>query len=165
MRAEPGPAPSPLQVGLDAAGKTTILYKLKLGEIVTTIPTIGASWLLGCLGAPGTDLEEHKRRWPRRLAAGRPQQPAATQRRRRVAAHRQAAMPAHLNLAPCLPAATALQASTWRPWSTRTSASLCGMWAARTRRVWSGGQGAEPQQRSAAVFSWQEQMLAQPLGA
>ncbi|NXX39604.1 ARF5 factor, partial [Tricholaema leucomelas] len=30
-----------LIVGLDAAGKTTILYKLKLGEIVTTIPTIG----------------------------------------------------------------------------------------------------------------------------
>ena len=30
-------------VGLDAAGKTTILYKLKLGEIVTTIPTIGSS--------------------------------------------------------------------------------------------------------------------------
>ena len=29
-------------VGLDAAGKTTILYKLKLGEVVTTIPTIGA---------------------------------------------------------------------------------------------------------------------------
>ena len=30
-----------LMVGLDAAGKTTILYKLKLGEIVSTIPTIG----------------------------------------------------------------------------------------------------------------------------
>merc|ERR1712021_62064 len=30
-----------LMVGLDNAGKTTILYKLKLGEIVTTIPTIG----------------------------------------------------------------------------------------------------------------------------
>eukprot|EP01060_Flectonema_neradi_P035118 TRINITY_DN635_c0_g2_i1.p1 TRINITY_DN635_c0_g2~~TRINITY_DN635_c0_g2_i1.p1 ORF type:complete len:635 (+),score=100.22 TRINITY_DN635_c0_g2_i1:53-1957(+) len=30
-----------LWVGLDAAGKTTILYKLKLGEVVTTIPTIG----------------------------------------------------------------------------------------------------------------------------
>lgn len=30
-----------LMVGLDAAGKTTILYKLKLGEIITTIPTIG----------------------------------------------------------------------------------------------------------------------------
>ncbi|XP_033103235.1 ADP-ribosylation factor 1-like [Anneissia japonica] len=30
-----------LMVGLDSAGKTTILYKLKLGEIVTTIPTIG----------------------------------------------------------------------------------------------------------------------------
>jgi ADP-ribosylation factor protein 1 len=34
-----------LMVGLDAAGKTTILYKLKLGEIVTTIPTIGQSAL------------------------------------------------------------------------------------------------------------------------
>jgi ADP-ribosylation factor protein 1 len=34
-----------LMVGLDAAGKTTILYKLKLGEIVTTIPTIGQSFL------------------------------------------------------------------------------------------------------------------------
>lgn len=30
-----------LILGLDAAGKTSILYKLKLGEIVTTIPTIG----------------------------------------------------------------------------------------------------------------------------
>jgi GTPase SAR1 family protein len=28
-----------LMVGLDAAGKTTILYKLKLDENVTTIPT------------------------------------------------------------------------------------------------------------------------------
>ena len=27
--------------GLDAAGKTTTLYKLKLGEVVTVIPTIG----------------------------------------------------------------------------------------------------------------------------
>jgi small GTP-binding protein len=30
-----------LMVGLDAAGKTTILYKLKLGENINTIPTIG----------------------------------------------------------------------------------------------------------------------------
>ncbi|KAJ8598945.1 hypothetical protein CTAYLR_009641 [Chrysophaeum taylorii] len=30
-----------LMLGLDAAGKTTILYKLKLGELVSTIPTIG----------------------------------------------------------------------------------------------------------------------------
>lgn len=30
-----------LMVGLDAAGKTTILYKFKLGEVVSTIPTIG----------------------------------------------------------------------------------------------------------------------------
>ena len=28
-------------VGLDGAGKTTILYKLKIGEVVTTTPTIG----------------------------------------------------------------------------------------------------------------------------
>lgn len=30
-----------LMLGLDAAGKTTILYKLKLGQSVTTIPTVG----------------------------------------------------------------------------------------------------------------------------
>mmetsp|Transcript_27763 Transcript_27763/g.43066 ORF Transcript_27763/g.43066 Transcript_27763/m.43066 type:complete len:189 (+) Transcript_27763:129-695(+) len=30
-----------LMIGLDNAGKTTILYKLKLGEVVITIPTIG----------------------------------------------------------------------------------------------------------------------------
>merc|ERR1719486_127289 len=28
-------------VGLDAAGKTTVLYKMKLGEVITTVPTIG----------------------------------------------------------------------------------------------------------------------------
>jgi len=30
-----------LMIGLDDGGKTTILYKLKLGEVVNTIPTIG----------------------------------------------------------------------------------------------------------------------------
>ena len=30
-----------LFIGLDAAGKTTILYKLKLGEVINAIPTIG----------------------------------------------------------------------------------------------------------------------------
>eukprot|EP00761_Pharyngomonas_kirbyi_P012723 gb/GECH01012750.1/.p1 GENE.gb/GECH01012750.1/~~gb/GECH01012750.1/.p1 ORF type:complete len:187 (+),score=33.69 gb/GECH01012750.1/:1-561(+) len=30
-----------LMVGLDAAGKTTMLYNMHLGEVVTTIPTIG----------------------------------------------------------------------------------------------------------------------------
>uniref|UniRef100_A0A9L0JIS0 ARF GTPase 1 n=1 Tax=Equus asinus TaxID=9793 RepID=A0A9L0JIS0_EQUAS len=78
-----------LMVGLDAAGKTTILYKLKLGEIVTTIPTIGER--LGCWGLLGSSR-----------AGG-------------------------------LTLAMLLQASMWRPWSTRTSASLCGTWAARTR--------------------------------
>lgn len=28
-------------LGLDAAGKTTILYKLHIGEILSTVPTIG----------------------------------------------------------------------------------------------------------------------------
>jgi len=30
-----------LMLGLDAAGKTTILYKLQLGETISTVPTIG----------------------------------------------------------------------------------------------------------------------------
>ena len=30
-----------LMLGLDGAGKTTILYKMKLGEVITTVPTIG----------------------------------------------------------------------------------------------------------------------------
>ena len=30
-----------LILGLDAAGKTTILYRMKLNEAVSTIPTIG----------------------------------------------------------------------------------------------------------------------------
>ncbi|GAB5590790.1 Arf GTPase arl1 [Umbelopsis nana] len=30
-----------LILGLDGAGKTTILYRLQIGEVVTTIPTIG----------------------------------------------------------------------------------------------------------------------------
>lgn len=42
-----------LMVGLDAAGKTTILYKLKLGEIVTTIPTIGESFQLNLVYSIG----------------------------------------------------------------------------------------------------------------
>ena len=35
-----------IKIGLDAAGKTTMLYKLKLGEVVTVIPTIGKSMSL-----------------------------------------------------------------------------------------------------------------------
>jgi len=30
-----------LMLGLDSAGKTTILYRLQIGEVVSTIPTIG----------------------------------------------------------------------------------------------------------------------------
>lgn len=35
------PANKPRMLGLDAAGKTTILYRLQLGEDVHSIPTIG----------------------------------------------------------------------------------------------------------------------------
>ncbi|KAE8665189.1 hypothetical protein F3Y22_tig00112649pilonHSYRG00102 [Hibiscus syriacus] len=43
-----------LMVGLDAAGKTTILYKLNLGEIITTITTIKFSVFgpMGLIVAP-----------------------------------------------------------------------------------------------------------------
>ncbi|KAL3414689.1 ADP-ribosylation factor family-domain-containing protein [Aspergillus fumigatus] len=49
-----------LMVGLDAAGKTTILYKLKLGEIVTTIPTIGQSSTLASSGRFNVETVEYK---------------------------------------------------------------------------------------------------------
>ena len=34
-----------VMLGLDAAGKTTILYKLHIGEILSTVPTIGGPLL------------------------------------------------------------------------------------------------------------------------
>lgn len=70
-----------LMLGLDSAGKTTILYKLQLGEVVSTIPTIGFNvesldyknikfqvWDLGgqssirCVMQGGTREEEGERR-------------------------------------------------------------------------------------------------------
>lgn len=33
-------------LGLDAAGKTTILYKLHIGEVLSTVPTIGGLSLI-----------------------------------------------------------------------------------------------------------------------
>ena len=33
-------------LGLDAAGKTTILYKLHIGEVLSTVPTLG-EWIRG----------------------------------------------------------------------------------------------------------------------
>lgn len=37
------PRPRSAAVGLDNAGKTTILYRLHLGEAVRTVPTIGSN--------------------------------------------------------------------------------------------------------------------------
>uniref|UniRef100_A0A8R7K065 ADP-ribosylation factor n=1 Tax=Triticum urartu TaxID=4572 RepID=A0A8R7K065_TRIUA len=34
-----------VMLGLDAAGKTTILYKLHIGEVLSTVPTIGTTYL------------------------------------------------------------------------------------------------------------------------
>ena len=50
------------QVGLDAAGKTTILYKLKLGEIVTTIPTIGTFFARRVKAPPSPRRRRRRRR-------------------------------------------------------------------------------------------------------
>jgi GTPase SAR1 family protein len=40
-------------LGLDAAGKTTILYKLQIGEVLSTVPTIGR---LSVSGIPSVSL-------------------------------------------------------------------------------------------------------------
>ena len=40
-----------VMLGLDAAGKTTILYKLHIGEILSTVPTIGKCRNHFCLKA------------------------------------------------------------------------------------------------------------------
>jgi ADP-ribosylation factor 1/2 len=47
--------------GLDAAGKTTILYKLHIGEVLSTVPTIGKNMLLiqGCLCEERSAANEH----------------------------------------------------------------------------------------------------------
>eukprot|EP00971_Amphidinium_carterae_P292568 5808200-Amphidinium_carterae.1 len=44
LQSLPGMTPSEvrvLMVGLDNAGKTTIIYRLKYNEVVTTMPTMG----------------------------------------------------------------------------------------------------------------------------
>jgi ADP-ribosylation factor protein 1 len=33
-----------IMLGLDGAGKTTILYNLKLGEVIKSVPTIGITY-------------------------------------------------------------------------------------------------------------------------
>ena len=48
-------------VGLDAAGKTTILYRLKLGATVPTIPTIGFNVESVSIGSAVPHVREHRR--------------------------------------------------------------------------------------------------------
>ena len=38
-----------LMIGLDCAGKTTILYNLKMGKVMRTIPTIGENVVAGTI--------------------------------------------------------------------------------------------------------------------
>lgn len=54
-----------LILGLDGAGKTTILYRLQVGEVVTTIPTIGvlsklsgSNKLTHCISFLGFNVEQ-----------------------------------------------------------------------------------------------------------
>ncbi|XP_075645495.1 ADP-ribosylation factor 1-like, partial [Castanea sativa] len=58
-----------LMVGLHAAGKTTILYELKLGEIGTTLPTIGILLLYCSSCCPQVNHSE-LRLWRRTIADG-----------------------------------------------------------------------------------------------
>jgi hypothetical protein len=54
-----------VMLGLDAAGKTTILYKLHIGEVLTTVPTIGE-----CLPPPlATQAAQHQHGQQQRPAA------------------------------------------------------------------------------------------------
>ncbi len=115
-----------LMVGLDAAGKTTILYKLKLGEIVTTIPTIGTRPAL---------RSTHSGPGPGSASGGRPSAPRLGRwlirpgcSARRSFAHGHSANPMLL----------ADQDSTSRLLSTRTFRSPCGTSEDRTRSARSG---------------------------
>eukprot|EP01018_Ginkgo_biloba_P014363 Gb_10571 [translate_table: standard] len=61
-----------VMVGLDVAGKSTILYKLKLGEIVTSIPKIGKLLpfsILSMLNWPDTAYNylTRSRNWRKRV--------------------------------------------------------------------------------------------------
>lgn len=94
-----------LMVGLDAAGKTTILYKLKLGEIVY----VKLSSQTRSTTANRTQDYNPNDRYDLRCKKRH------------------------------LPLADALQASTSRLSSTRTSSSRCGMLAGKTRFVLCGG--------------------------
>jgi len=46
-----------LMLGLDASGRTTALYKMKLGEVITTIPTIVSLNCLKILRRKGFNVE------------------------------------------------------------------------------------------------------------
>ena len=45
-----------VMLGLDNAGKTTTLYKIKLGEVVQTTPTIGMRALVLPVRGPMSEL-------------------------------------------------------------------------------------------------------------
>ena len=47
-------------LGLDAAGKTTILYKLHIGEVLSTVPTLG-EWIRGVQPKHDNLLREEER--------------------------------------------------------------------------------------------------------
>lgn len=49
-------------MGLDAAGKTSVLYRLKLGEMVQTIPTIGFNVVGDCARTAAHHSSDSRRR-------------------------------------------------------------------------------------------------------
>jgi hypothetical protein len=52
-----------VMLGLDAAGKTTILYKLHIGEVLSTVPTLGTTRV----GKSRHTFSFHVSRRPRRF--------------------------------------------------------------------------------------------------
>ena len=111
------------QVGLDAAGKTTILYKLKLGEIVTTIPTIGTCPFPRAISSSSVESRARSGN-----SSARCWVPSAKRPRD---------LPSSPLTSTAFPS-TIAQVSTSRPSSTRTSRSPCGMSVARTRYARAG---------------------------
>ena len=95
-------------LGLDAAGKTTILYKLHIGEVLSTVPTIGTAMLAYVLVAACS------------LQASILHLSASTQSHKHLAW-----------LLTLYDAAAPSQVSMWRRSSTRMFCLLCGMWAVK----------------------------------
>jgi GTPase SAR1 family protein len=101
-----------VMLGLDAAGKTTILYKLHIGEVLSTVPTLGTTRDGKSRHLFSFDVSRRPPRfWFFRTRV------ASRWRKRRLSSLLPLLV---LTRAFCLFPRTPTQASTWRRCSTRT---------------------------------------------